>query len=99
MSSKKITFQHLASLFKVLSCENRLLILDYLIEHGTASNKQLTLALGCSQSTISENLSKLVANNMVEVHQRGPAKFYRINTTLLQNFNLLSDMVEEAGKM
>jgi DNA-binding transcriptional ArsR family regulator len=70
---------HLANIFRVLGHGARLTILKYLLDQGSANNKELVEYLQLSQSTVSQHLKELASIDLVVVTQRETSMIYSIN--------------------
>lgn len=73
---------YLALIFRTLGHGARLTILNYLLEHGRATNKELVEHLQLSQSTVSEHLRCLKSINLVVATQQETSMIYNINQPL-----------------
>lgn len=73
---------HVALLFRTLGSSARLTILGYLLEHGSATNKELVEALTLSQSTISQHIRHMKAMNLVTATQRENCMIYTVSEPL-----------------
>lgn len=67
-----------ATLLKALASQRRLMLLCILAERGTASVGELALAVGLSQSALSQHLAKLREDGLVTFDRDGQTLWYRI---------------------
>ncbi|GAK44648.1 AsrR family transcriptional regulator [Tepidicaulis marinus] len=67
-----------AAMMKLLSNENRLLILCQLVAHGEMSVGALAEAVGLGQSALSQHLAKLRADGLVATRRAAQVIHYRI---------------------
>ena len=70
---------YLAQIFKTLGHGARLTILQYLLDHGRASNKELVESLQLSQSTVSEHLKCMRDIDLINATQQETFMIYSIN--------------------
>jgi ArsR family transcriptional regulator, virulence genes transcriptional regulator len=69
-----------AGLLRALANENRLMILCKLIE-GERSVGELVVAVGLSQSALSQHLAKLRADRLVATRRQAQTIYYRLAST------------------
>ena len=82
-----------AELLKALSNENRLLIMCYLTEAGEMSVGELAEKVGLSQSALSQHLSKLRDEGLVETRRQSQKIHYRVrDPKAAQVLTLLHDL-------
>jgi DNA-binding transcriptional ArsR family regulator len=91
--------QQLLDQLRVLTDENRLSIIELLIQHRNLCAQDIIALLDISQSTVSRHLSQLVAQGFIEEYQQdGKTKCYRLNRAsfrqVLQN---LADFTDANG--
>ncbi len=70
---------HAVGLLKALSNENRLLIMCYLTEAEELSVGELAEKVGLSQSALSQHLSKLRDERLVETRRQSQTIHYRVS--------------------
>lgn len=82
-----------ARLLKALSNENRLLVMCYLGETGEMSVGELATNLKLSQSALSQHLSKLRDEGLVETRRQSQTIYYRVSDPkTVQLLALLHDL-------
>jgi DNA-binding transcriptional ArsR family regulator len=70
-----------ALIFKTLGHGARLAILQYLLDHGRANNKELVEWLGLTQSSVSEHLKQLISIEMIIATPVETLMIYSINAS------------------
>src|SRR5579859_1742657 len=78
--------QFKAEFFKILAHPARLAILDQL-RTGEKSVNELQLAIGADQSTVSQQLARLRAGNIVDTRKEGTTVYYSVRDPMI--FQLL----------
>jgi DNA-binding transcriptional ArsR family regulator len=92
----KDKYDLMIELFEILSDRTRFEILDLLRnEHKTP--KDIQDRLNKSQSTISQQLKRLVQANIIEVSQEGVKKTYKITDPKI--FNILSQISDYVNRL
>lgn len=82
-----------AALLKALSNENRLLVMCFLAETGEMSVGELATNLNLSQSALSQHLSKLREEGLVETRRQSQTIYYRVSDPkAVQLLALLHDL-------
>ncbi|NLN96785.1 MAG: winged helix-turn-helix transcriptional regulator [Eubacteriaceae bacterium] len=73
-----------AELFKAMGNPIRLCILQKLLERGSCTVSYFTSSMDASQSTISQHLGKLKAQNIVDVRKEGTSGHYYIRDAFVE---------------
>jgi len=73
-----------AELFKAMGNPVRLCILQKLVDRGSCTVSYFTSCMDASQSTISQHLAKLKAQNIVDVRKEGTSAHYYIQDALVE---------------
>lgn len=76
----------LARIFRTLGDLTRLRILEYLLEHDSASQVELVRQLDATQSRLSEHMSSLTWCGFVSVERHGRSVHYRLNDSSVAEF-------------
>ncbi len=85
--------KELVQLFKLLSDETRLQILNYLKQNRELNVRSLCKLLGQSQPSVSHHLALLRVAGMIDMRREGKHNYYRIVT---ERFDKLIDLVVAA---
>ena len=106
VSMKNLDIEKLSSLFKALSDENRMSIVNHLCNCSSSSNEESTGANVSEISTccdvdfsvVSRHLSKLKSAGVLSAHKKGKQVFYSLERKqIVKQLRALADYIENSN--